>query len=98
DKLVTGVQTCALPISRIRLGSKGNKEALQKNGLHPGRKRIRRRLQLVFSWRLRTHQVADKIVPSSSHHIGFIAEAMPAIRQQERSEERRVGKDEWSGE
>jgi hypothetical protein len=45
-----------------------------------------RRMQLVALRRLRTHQVADEIVPAPPHHVGLVAKTVAAVGQHDQVE------------
>src|SRR5205823_11669950 len=91
DKLVTGVQTCALPISA---------DALERAVLRPRRVRRHRRAEVrdvVAHPLLRFGVPPDELLllaPGLARGIGggAIVDDPPVCRPDERSEERRVGK------
>src|SRR5690606_13413622 len=42
--------------------------------------------KLVFGGRRCAEQVLDEVVPATSHHIGFVAEAMPTVGEDDQVE------------
>src|SRR5205823_8656323 len=89
DKLVTGVQTCALPISHLRLRQAS--EQLADEFKHAGvRGRVRRR------------RIADRVLVDVDHLVDLLQaqDVVVGGGRRPRSEERRVGKggrSRWAG-
>src|SRR5205823_9718069 len=92
DKLVTGVQTCALPISRA---VQPTRTALYRKGASPFQKadRARHRAHVARSRAVRAARASDV---QRNHRGGLSQIRMVQThpdRVQKRSEERRVGKE-----
>src|SRR5205823_7378742 len=96
DKLVTGVQTCALPISILQLGGwKPTGQGAERHlRLEPGQRRSQAVVDATAE-----RQVLGGARPGEREAVGVVAPAVGVVvgrAETGRSEERRVGKESRS--
>src|SRR5205823_7087353 len=92
DKLVTGVKTCALPISvcEVPRGAK-NPEGVKRN--RPGMLKFSLHFAEGRAGICQDMHAAEAQMPGVPDHVEEGDGAGPALRSEHRSEERRVGKE-----